>query len=63
MKPLLQLHLETDNEKARIEDLRRPEGEEPEPLVVDKKLHEFINSAAHRAATKYNRNSFGLFSK
>jgi len=63
MESLIQLHLETDNEKTEAENLPKAEGEEVEPTVVDERLHRMINSAAHRAATKYSRNSSGLFSK
>jgi hypothetical protein len=63
MQPLLQLHLQSNSEKAEAVNLPNPEGEEREPAVVRKSLIQMANKAAHRAATEYRRNSSGLFSK
>ena len=63
MKPLLQLNLNRDSEKAESENLRKPEREAPEPVAVTKSLNQLANRAAHRAASEYRRNGTGLFSK
>ncbi len=63
MQPLLQLHLQSNSEKAEAENLPNPEREAHEPVVVHKSLIQMANKAAHRAATEYRRNTSGLFSK
>jgi len=63
MKPLLQLNLNRDSEKAESENLPQPDREAPEPVAVTKSLNQIANRAAHKAASQYRRNSSGLFSK
>lgn len=63
MKPLLQLNLNSDREKAETESLPKPDREAPEPVAVTKSLNQLANRAAHRAASEYRRNGTGLFSK
>ena len=63
MKPLLQLNLNRDSEKAESENLSQPDRESPEPVAVTKSLNQIANRAAHKAASQYRRNSSGLFSK
>lgn len=66
MESLLQLHLQSDSEKAEAVNLPRqePEREEPKPLVPGKRLHQMMSRAAHKAATEFSRSgSGGIFSK
>jgi hypothetical protein len=67
MKPLLQLNLLSESEKAQAASLPRAESEaeceEPKPFVPSKRLSRFVNRAAHKAATEYSRSGSGFFSK
>ncbi|MDE3186989.1 MAG: hypothetical protein KGM96_05610 [Acidobacteriota bacterium] len=63
MKPLLELHLRDEPEKAKAPDLPKQEVEESMPLAPSKKLNRMARRAAHRAAVDAGRSSSGLFSK
>ena len=63
MKPLVELHLRDDSEKAATPSPPKQEGEESKPLVPSKKLNRMARKAAHRAAVDAGRSSSGLFSK
>ncbi len=63
MKPLLQLNLQSDREKAESENPPKPEGEQQEPRVVGKRLNRLARKAAHKAATEYSRSGSGIFAK
>ena len=63
MKPLLELHLRDDTERATVPDLSKQEVEESKPPVPSRKLNRIARKAAHRAAVDAGRSSFGLFSK
>jgi hypothetical protein len=62
MKPLLQLNLQSNSEKAEAANRPKPEPEEPEPDVV-RRLNRMANRVAHKAATEYGRNTSGIFSR
>ena len=63
MKPLLQLNLQRDSDKAEPTSLPRPEGGEARPVVVSKRVNQMINRAAHKASSHYGRSGSGIFSK
>jgi hypothetical protein len=64
MKPILQLHLQDDSEKAGAPNLPRPEREEPRPEApTSKRLNKFVNRATHKAATHSSRGGSGMFTK
>ena len=62
MKPFLELHLVTDEEKAEAaKKLSDREKEEAEPVVTDENLSRMVNRFTHKAATRSS--SPGIFSK
>ena len=63
MERFIQLNLKDENEKIEAQSLPREEQKEPTPAVFGKRLHRFVNKAAHKAAGEYNRNRSGLISK
>lgn len=63
MKPLLQLNLQNNSEKAEAANLPKPEREEPESQEALKRLNQLANRIAHKAANEYGRNTSGIFSK
>jgi len=63
MKPLLELHLRDDTEKAKVPDPSKQEAEESKPLEPSRKLYRIARKVAHRAAVDAGRSSFSLFSK
>lgn len=63
MKPLIELHLRDDPEKAKAPSLPNQEVEESKPFVPSKKLNRMARKAAHRAAVDSGRSSSNLFSK
>jgi len=63
MQTFLKLNLQVPEKKPEAEQLPRPEGEQPEPGVSDKRLNRMANQAAHKAAKVYGRSGSGLFSK
>ncbi len=64
MKPILQLHLDSDSEKAAAPNLPRYEREEPKPFApTSKHLNKFVNRATHKAATHISRGGTGMFTK
>ncbi len=64
MKPILQLHLQSESEKAEAEKLPRQEPEEePRPLAPSKRFNKFVNRTAHKAASHTGRGGSGIFTK
>jgi hypothetical protein len=63
MKPMLQLHLQSESEKAQAEKLPRQEAEEPRPLAPSKRFNKFVNRTAHKAASHVGRGGSGIFTK
>lgn len=63
MKPILQLNLQSDNQKAPTANLPNPEREETKPVVLGKRVHRFVNRAAHKAAGEFGKSGSGIFSK
>jgi len=64
MKPILQLHLQSESEKAEAANLPRQEPEEPRPLVApSKRFNKFVNRTAHKVATHAGRSGAGIFTK
>ncbi len=65
MKPLLQLNLVSDKEKAEAAaNLSAEKKEEAEPVVTDKNLNRMLNRMTHKASTEFRRSgSPGIFSK
>jgi hypothetical protein len=64
MKPILQLNLRSDSEKAEAANLSRPESEEPKPMAApSKRLSKFVNRAAHKGAVHSSRSGSGIFTK
>jgi hypothetical protein len=64
MKPIIQLHLHSDSEKAKAENLPKLAGEELKPSEeVRKRLDRIADKAAHKAAAQFGRYRSGIFSK
>jgi hypothetical protein len=66
MDSILRLNLQVEKKPAEVENLSKAEGENPEPLVDEKKLNEIANKAAHRAARDqhaFERGHSSIFSK
>jgi len=63
MKPILQLHLQSESEKAAATNLPRQEPEEPRPLAPSKRFNKFLSRTAHKAATHTSRGGSGIFTK
>jgi hypothetical protein len=64
MKPILQLHLQSESEKAEAAaNLPRQEPEEPRPLAPSKRFNKFLSRTAHKAATHTGRGGSGIFTK
>ncbi|MGA8043232.1 MAG: hypothetical protein WCA37_10545 [Terracidiphilus sp.] len=63
MKPLLQLNLHDEREKAEVLNPPQPETKEQHATTTEKRLNRIAAKAAHRAATEYRRSSSSIFSK
>jgi len=63
MKPILQLHLQSESEKAEAQNLPKQEPEEPRPLAPSKRFSKFVSRTAHKAATHTSRGGSGIFTK
>jgi hypothetical protein len=63
MKPLLQLNLRSDSEKAGESNLPKQEPGEPEPHVIGARVNRMAKKAAHKAGREFGRSSSGIFSK
>ena len=63
MKPLLQLNLQDEREKAEAPNPPQPETKEQPTTTTEKRLNRIAGKAAHRAATEYRRSSSNIFSK
>jgi hypothetical protein len=63
MKPILQLHLQSESEKVAAQNLPRQEPEEPKPLAPSKRFNKFVNRTAHKAASHAGRGGSGIFTK
>ncbi|HEY1576958.1 MAG TPA: hypothetical protein VGF82_07795 [Terracidiphilus sp.] len=63
MERFISLNLREDSEKAQQQNVPKPEAEtkEPEDLAQSKRLHQMLNKAAHKAATRGGGG--GIFSK
>jgi hypothetical protein len=63
MKPMLQLHLQSESEKAEAQNLPRQEPEEPRSLAPSKRLNKFVNRVTHKATSHAGRGGSGIFTK
>ncbi len=63
MKPFIELHLQSDSDKAAPMNLPSQEREETRPVIQTKRLHKMVNRAAHKAASEFGRKGSGIFSK
>ena len=63
MKPILQLHLQSESEKAEAQNLPRQEPEEPRPPAPSKRFNKYISRTAHKAAAHAGRGGSGIFTK
>jgi hypothetical protein len=63
MERFIQLHLQSDSEKAEPANLPNPERNLPEPSMPSKRLKRIGDRAAHKAASEFSRNKSGIFSK
>jgi hypothetical protein len=64
MKPILQLNLQSDSEKApQAANVPKQESEEPKSPIGSKRLSKFVNRAAHKGAMHSGRGGSGIFTK
>ena len=63
MERFIQLNLHSDDQRAEIADLPKPEPRETDSPVISRRLNRIINRAAHKAATGFGRTGSSLFSK
>jgi len=64
MKPILQLNLQNESEKApQAANVPRPESEEQKSPTASKRLSKFVNRAAHKGAMHSSRGGSGIFTK
>lgn len=63
MERFISLNLREDSEKAQQQNVPKPitEAKEPEDPAQSKRLHQMLNKAAHKAATRGGGG--GIFSK
>jgi hypothetical protein len=63
MKPMIQLHLETDSTKPEAVNLPIQGHEEEKPIVLDDKVHRTLYHTGHKPGAGQRQSGSGIFSK